>query len=180
MQFEEVVPKNVKIAIGIQKEIFPLEIGAEDLREASQGICPNHQFLQKYWLANSNDEYIGIVGLYAYKDYPKDAWLGWFGVVEEYRNKGFAKQIMSFIMNKALQMGFDNLRLFTDEEDNLIATKFYEKLGMRKEEYINNEDTHFEIGKTLIYSISLTGKQVNLWNNKNLFLNSHEQKNLKK
>ncbi len=178
MKFEQVMAKNVEIAIGIQKEIFPLESGAEDIKEASHGICPKHQFLQKYWLAKDNDEYIGIVGLYAYKDYPKDAWLGWFGVLKQYRNKGFAKEIINFAMNKALEMGFNNLRLYTDEEENLIATKLYEKLGMIKEEYINEDDIHFQISKTLIYSISLTDKQVELWNNKNLFLNSHDEKNL--
>ena len=177
MEFELVTPKNVELAIKIQKEIFPLENGSEDLKEASLGICPPHQFLQKYWIARQDNEYLGIIGLYAYKDYPKDAWIGWFGLLKQNRGKGYGKQILYFIKNEALNNGFTTLRLYTDEEDNFIATKLYEKIGMIKEKYINEDDIHFQTSKTLIYSISLTDKSVELWNNKNLFLNSHEEKN---
>ena len=162
MEFELVIPENVEIAIKIQKEIFPLENGSEDLREASLGICPSHQFLQKYWLAKQYNEYVGIVGLYAYKNYPKDAWLGWFGVSKQYQRKGYGKQILSFAKNEALNNGFNTLRLYTDEEDNFIATKLYERLGMIKEEYINKDDIHLQISKTLIYSVSLTDSNVEL------------------
>ena len=55
--------------------------------------------------------------------------------------------------------------------------KLYEKIGMIKEVYDNPEDIHFEVGNTLIFSISLTNAETRLWNNKNLFLNSHEEKN---
>jgi hypothetical protein len=53
-----------------------LKNGSEDLKETINEGLPNHQFLQKYWLAKVNNEYIGICSLYAYKSAPKDAWLG--------------------------------------------------------------------------------------------------------
>ena len=177
MYLELLNTKNIDIAIKIQKEIFPLENGSEDLKEALNSICPPHQFLQRYWVAKENDEYVGICGLYAYKFAKKDAWLGWYGVLDEKRGKGFGKTILIDVMNKAKEMGFENFRLYTDEEDNAVAIKLYEKMGMTKEFYNNEEDVHFHIGKTLIYSKSLTDKKVLLWDNKNLYLNSHEIKN---
>ena len=142
MELELLNDDNIDIAIKIQREIFPLENGSEDLKEA---------------LA--------------------DAWLGWFGVVEDERRKGFGTQILNDTMQIARDMGFDTLRLYTDEEENDIAIKLYEKIGMIREIYNNPEDVHFEIGNTLIFSKGLINEKTTLWNNKNLFLNSHEEKN---
>ena len=52
MKLELLNDDNIDIAIKIQRDIFPLENGSEDLKEALANICPPHQFLQKYWLAN--------------------------------------------------------------------------------------------------------------------------------
>ena len=177
MEFEILSKENLDIAIKIQHEIFPLENGSEDLKETINEGLPNHQFLQKYWLAKVNNEYIGICGLYAYKSAPKDAWLGWFGVVESARGKGYTTKILEFSMQQAKKLGFETLRLYTDEEDNACAIKLYEKFGMISEIYDNPEDMHFEISKTLIFSKSLIDKSTTLWNNKNLYLNAHDEKN---
>ena len=74
-------------------------------------------------------------------------------------------------------MGFENLRLYTDELDNAIAIKLYEKSGMTKEFYKNKKDQHYEVGKTVICSINLYGEKVALWNNKNLYLSLHDKHN---
>ena len=177
MKLELLNNENIDIAIKIQKEIFPLENGSEDLKEALANISPPHQFLQRYWLAEENGVYIGICGLYAYKFAPKDAWLGWYGVLNNKRGKGFGKSILKEIMEIAKNMGFETFRLYTDEEDNSTAIKLYEKIGMIRESYNNPKDVHFEIGNTLIFSKSLINKNTMLWNNKNLYLNSHEEKN---
>ena len=177
MKLELLNNDNIDIAIKIQKELFPLENGSEDLKEALLNISPPHQFLQRYWLAKDNDKYVGICGLYAYKSAPKDAWLGWYGVIASERGKGLGKLILTEIMTTAKELGFETFRLFTDEEDNSTAIKLYEKLGMVREIYNNPEDVHFEIGNTLIFSKSLTNEKTTLWNNKNLYLNSHEEKN---
>lgn len=50
MELELLNDYNIDIAIKIQREIFPLENGSEDLKESIANICPPHQFLQKYWL----------------------------------------------------------------------------------------------------------------------------------
>lgn len=177
MDFEVLSKENLDSAIKIQHEIFPLENGSEDLKETINATLPNHQFFQKYWLAKIDNKYIGICGLYAYKFAPKDAWLGWFGVVKEERGNGYATRILEFSMDQAKKLGFETLRLYTDEEDNASAIKLYNKFGMISEIYDNPEDVHFEISKTLIFSKSLTDKSTTLWNNKNLYLNAHDEKN---
>jgi len=177
MNFEILNEDNLEIAIQIQHEIFPLENGSEDIKETINNSLPKHQFLQKYWLAKVGNKYVGICGLYAYKSAPKDAWLGWFGVIERERGKGYATQILKYSMSKAKELGFETLRLYTDEEDNSNAIKLYQKFGMISEVYNNAEDVHFEISKTLIFSKSLTDKPITLWNNKNLYLNAHDVKN---
>ena len=162
MEYENLTNDNIDVAIRIQKDIFPLENGSEDLKEALNNICPPHQFMQKYWLAKNNNKYIGICGLYSYNDYPKDAWLGWFGVIKEERKKGFGTQILNDTINLAKNLEFETLRLYTDEIDNSIAIKLYKKIGMISEIYNNTEDLHFEIGKTMIFSKSLVGKKSQL------------------
>ena len=128
MDFQIVRKENINMAINIQHELFPMENGSEDFKEAIHNKMPDYLFLKQYWLAKINNKYIGIYGLYSYKFEPKDAWLGWFGVVENERRKGYGTSILKFTMQKAKQLGFENFRLYTDEEDNANAVKLYKKL----------------------------------------------------
>ena len=170
MDIELLNNDNISDAIKMQKDLFPLENGSEDLKEALNNVCPPHQFFQRYWLVKVGVKYVGIFGFYAYKHSPKDAWLGWYGVVEDERKKGYGKQILLEAMKIARDLGFDTLRLFTDEEDNDKAVLLYKKLEMLEEEYVNPADCHYEVGRTLIFSKSLTDKITKPWNNKNLYL----------
>lgn len=175
--FDPISTKNIKSAIRIQKTLFPHEEGAQDLIDSLNGCPPPHQFMQKHWVATLDGKPIGLVGLYAYRDYPKEAWLGWFGVLPQHRRKGFGRQIFEFAKNEASLLGFETLRLYTDEEDNFLATKLYEKLGMQGEYYENKEDSYHTASRVLIYSISLTDKPCEKWNSKNLSLGGHEKWN---
>ena len=175
--FEELSQNNLELATKLQNDIFPLENGSEDLKESVENGVPSHQTIQRYWLAKVGNEYIGITGIYAYKVAPNDAWLGWFGVEEKARGNGYATQILDWTINKVKQLGFETLRLYTDEEDNSEAVRLYEKFGFMSEVYDNPEDVHFEISKTLIFSKNLLGKKTKLWNNKYLGLGAHDKKN---
>ena len=176
MIYEELNFQNLKTAIAIQHEIFPLENGSEDIK-SSLDNRPEYYSTLNYWLPQIDGEYIGICGIYAYTEYPESAWLGWFGIREQYRKKGYATQILNFILEQAKNLGFKTLRLYTDEEDNSNAINLYKKFGMTSEIYDNPDDKHFEISKTIIFSKSLTSAPVQLWNNKNLYLNIHDEKN---
>ena len=177
LTYELISQNNLQEAIMVQKTIFPAENGSQDLIDSMNSAPPSHQFLQRHWLVRENNQPVGIVGLYAYKDYPEDAWLGWYGILEVFRGKGYGRKIFNFAKEQALLLNFKNLRLYTDEEDNFIATKLYEKLGMEKEFYENKEDSYYTKSKVLIYSTSLTNKTCPKWNNKNLSLGGHEKRN---
>lgn len=177
LRYEPICKENLEVAVQIQKALFPLEEGQQDLIDSMNCTPPPHQFLQKHYVAYCGKNPVGLVGLYAYKAYPKDAWLGWYGVLEEYRKKGFGREIFEFAKDEAKRLGFENLRLYTDEEDNYIATKLYEKLGMESEYYENEGDKYYTASRVLIYSTSLTGKPCEKWNSKNLSLGGHEEHN---
>ena len=174
MEYLIVDDKNVKTAIEIQEKIFPLESAEDALRRAATNNIYSYLKSLKYWLVKKNGKYVGICGLYAYKSDPKDAWLGWFGVLESERKKGYGTQILSHIMQLAKELGYENFRLYTDEISNAKAVKLYESFGMIREIYNNSEDSHFQIGNTLIFSKNLLNKPTSLWNNKNLFLGGFE------
>lgn len=175
----ELNKKYLSDAIKLQKRLFPLESGKADLTLGANGKTAENQSLLKYWLAQKGSEIIGIVGIYAYKDYPKDAWLGWFGVDEKYRKKGIGGALFDFAVQKAKELKFQSLRLYTDDQDNADAVLFYEKKGMISEKYTNEQDSWFQLGNTLIFSLSLDKKECKLWNNKYLALNIHENLNTK-
>ncbi len=168
---------NLNDAIMLQKTLFPLENGEYDLISCFEKSYAEDYKLIKYWLLQLSGKYVGMIGMYVYNEYPNDAWLGWFGIVKDERRKGYGTLLYKAVLDFAQKSGFKNLRLYTDEIDNVDATKFYEHMGMQKEVYDLECDEHFEVGKTLIYSVSLSDKKVKKWNNKNLFLKEHEERN---
>ncbi|MBP3619815.1 MAG: GNAT family N-acetyltransferase [Clostridia bacterium] len=174
MKFDKIVKENLPLAIRIQHDIFPLEDGSPFLIFSVEKRVVSHLNMLDYWLAYENEKVVGIVGLYSYEEYPNEAWLGWFGVLENCRRKGFGKRIFDWAKNEAIKRGFENLRLYTDRVANAVAVKFYKKQGMIVEEYDNATDLHSAIGRTLICSISLAGNSVDKWRSKSIFLRQLE------
>ena len=168
---------NIDKVIDLQKEIFPLEYAKYDFIDSINNSFPNYFSMIKYYAVYKKNNLIGICGIYSYTEYPNDAWLGWFGVIEKERRRGYGTKILEFVFDEAKKMGFENLRLYTDEIDNAIAVKLYEKFGMTREYYNNLNDKHYEVGKTLIFSKNLKGNKIPLWNNKYLYLDQHDKRN---
>lgn len=173
----ELNKKNFLQAIELQETIFPEESGAIDITLASQGKTAENQNMLKYWLALVDNQVVGIVGLYSYKIYPQDAWLGWFGVDENFRKLGVGSKLFDFACKKAKELGFNALRLYTDDISNAGAVSFYTKKGMTSELYTNTQDKWLSKGNTLIFSKSLNSLLLEKWNNKYLALKEHEKLN---
>lgn len=53
---------------------------------------------------------MGITGVYYYD--LDSAWLGWFGVLPEYRNKGIGCRLLNKTIKLVSSMGFKYLRLY--------------------------------------------------------------------
>ena len=162
---------NYKKAIEIQRMIFPKEDGALNiLASLDRNLFIEKTGLDyvddhvKYYLAKVDDNYIGITGIYYYDS--DNAWLGWFGILKEFRNKGLGRELLRNTVSKAKSMNFKNMRLYTDFVDNKDAIKLYEEEGFVGEKYTFEKLSY----DCRIYSKSLINDDVNLWDNKNLNL----------
>jgi GNAT superfamily N-acetyltransferase len=162
---------NYKDAIAVQRKIFPNENGTLNILAS----LDREMFMEKtgiyyvddhvkYYLAKVNNEYVGITGIYYYD--LDNAWLAWFGIIDEYRNKGLGKKLLRKTLEIAASMNFKSMRLYTSFLDNQDAIKMYEKEGFIGEKYTAEKLSY----DCRIYSKSLVSDTVDLWNNKDLNL----------
>ena len=173
MELVLVDKSNYNEAIKIQKSIFPLEDGTlnilnsldRELFMRTTGLYYLDDGI-KYYLAIKDGKYVGITGLYYYDIEKDSAWIAWFGITDEYRNKGMGRELLEKTMGLALSKGFKYIRLYTDYVDNYDAIKLYEKCGFTGEKY-TLENLPYDCR---IYSKSLIGDKVIPWNNKMLSL----------
>lgn len=166
--FEEITKDNIELAVKVQNTIFPEEDGRENYVE-----CVNKDPFRReltFWIVYDESEPIGVSGLYSYHEYKDDAWLGWFGVLPDKRNKGYGSKILDYFEDYARKQGYKSMRLYTSEEDNKDAIRLYIKRGMIKEKYNNKDEDKEVIKATYIFSKSLTDDTVTKWNDKYLGL----------
>lgn len=95
LRFEEVNKENLEIAVQIQNEIFPLEDGRANFIEGIENNPYRKEMIN--FIIYEKKEPIGVVGLYSYNEYPNDAWLSWFGILEKFRNKGYGLPVSIFL-----------------------------------------------------------------------------------
>ena len=70
----------------------------------------------------------------------------------------------------AAAKGYKFARLYTDALDNDVAITFYKANGYVCEPYQNERDPACMIYKTVIFSKSLSGGEMVLWNNRSIHL----------
>ena len=164
LKFISLSKENLKIAQEIQKKIFPEEYMNETLENS---LTSASDYSSQFWLVKKNKRFIGLTGIYFYPEHPKDAWLNWFGVIPEYRRKGYGRKIFYRTYAWVRRLGFDAFRLYTDAEDNDATLAFYRSLRMREETYHPKDDDFTNI---LIFSKKCHpfGKKVTSWNHKYL------------
>lgn len=99
IRFEKITHDNLELACKIQNEIFP----EEDARENFVEQINNDPYRKEmdYKIVYIDDESVGVTGIYSYHEYPNDAWLGWFGIINKYRNKGYGKATLEKTMKLA-------------------------------------------------------------------------------
>ena len=174
MKFEKICNDNLELACKIQNEIFPDEDGRQNFIE--QINKDPYRKEMDYYIVFHNDIPIGVTGIYSYHEYPIDAWLGWFEILDKYRNRGYGGQALDKTIKLAKEKGYKNFRLYTDEFAK-SAHKLYESRNMLKEIYDNLDDKdNFIDAKIYIYSLRLDGKTIEKWNNKLLGLKEQSNK----
>lgn len=164
---------NYKIGIEIQNEIFPNENGTINILASLNRTL----FIEKtginyiddhvrYYLAEKDSNYVGITGLYNYNDDTENAWIAWYGILPQYRNRGLGDELLKDTISLAKDQGFRYIRLYADILENAEAIKLYEKNGFIKEKY-TAEKLDYDCW---VFSKSLYDEEVPLWNNANLCL----------
>ena len=171
MELVLVDKSNYKEAIKIQNSIFLKENGSLNILASLNrelfikltGLNYEDDHV-KYYLAKKDNDYVGITGIYYYD--LDNAWLGWFGILTQFRNRGLGKELLKKTVDLASTMNFKYMRLYTDFVDNHNAINLYEQEGFVGEKYTAEKLSY----DCRIYSKSLENEYVSLWNNKNLNL----------
>ncbi len=80
------------------------------------------------WLVKDKNKTIGICGLYSLNGENTDElWLGWLGLVPEYRNKNIGKTIMQHLYKQANDVGCKKIFSYVDKEGKPLS--FYKREG---------------------------------------------------
>lgn len=174
INFKKIDFDNLDLACKIQNDIFP----EEDARNNFIEQINNDPYRKEmdYYIVYDGNTPIGVTGIYSYHEYPNSAWLGWFGILKEYRNRGLGGSTLDKTIELAKTKGYTEFRLYTDEFAK-DAHKLYESRGLIKELYDNPEDKDNYIdAEIFIYSKSLTDRPIEKWNNKILGLKEQSDK----
>jgi len=171
MTFERITLDNFELALNIQEELFP-KYNAEN--NYSESINPDSYY--EYYLIKTEDNVVGITGIYYYPQYPDSAWLGWFGIREPYRRNHYGTLALSMFEKLAYEKGFKYTRLYTDKYNNDIAIAFYKSNAYICEDYTNVNDPSSKEYPVLIFSKSLTNQPCSFWDNRNIYLTEQIKK----
>lgn len=170
----KITKDNLLQALQIQAILFPEYDARVNYLESINGITKN-----EYFLLSDGQSYIGVSGIYDYQIDQKSAWLGWFGILPDYRRKHYGSEALKLFESLARERGYWFARLYTDQDNNDIAITFYESNGYSKEAYCNPSDSASMKYKVFIFSKSLVNAAVPKWDNKNIDLTSQTSKQLK-
>ena len=165
MTLEKITKSNISLAIRVQEELFPDESGRANLEESLES---GSGFA--YYLILDEENCAGIIGLYSYPEDPESAWLGWFGIRENFRRKHLGSKALEWFEKTAEAEGYRFTRLYTDALDNEAAIAFYKSNGYLCEPYRNLQDPACIKLKTLIFSKALSSEKLLLWNSRNIHL----------
>ena len=146
MTLERITEMNIDYAIQIQEELFPGESGRTNFEESmdeSSGY--------EYFLLYEDGTCIGVIGIYSYPEDQNSAWLGWFGIREEFRRKKLGTTALKAFEKMASARGYLFARLYTDAVNNEVAIAFYQANGYVSESYQNPLDPACMKYKTVIF-----------------------------
>ncbi len=171
LKYVKVTRDNFIIAYDIQKSIWPTGPDYDNFEDKAKNCKDNNIS----WIVYQNNKQIGITGIYV-EDIDNDSvLLDWYGVLPEYRKKGFGKQILLDTIKYCKELNrYDYFKLDTTYWNNRPAILLYDKVMHFKEEY-KIEDENDVSNNWFIYTYCLKDKK-ELWNNKNLHLSQYYKK----
>lgn len=165
MTLERITENNIHYAVSIQEELFPGESARTNYEESLL-----RETNYEYYLIYEEGFCVGIIGLYRYPEDDDSAWLGWFGIREGFRRRHLGSIALKMYEDMAVAKGYQFARLYTDTVNNDAAIAFYKANGYVCESYENMQDPACKKYPTLIFSKSLSPRELILWNNRNIHL----------
>lgn len=170
LKYELIDENNIKLATSIQHTIFPDECAYIHYKYA---IDTNYK-RNKYFIIKWNEVPVGVIGLYIDDEIDNESiWLGWFGILPEFRSKGIGRKSILDMIQEAKKYNRKYFRLYTNDKGDSTARPLYRSVMQLYENYNNLNDYNYD-GNCLVYSYSLCNEKVSLWNNR--FLNLKEDK----
>lgn len=83
------------------------------------------------WLIKWDNETIGICGLYSQrKGDVSELWLGWFGILPDYRNCGLGAKVLGLMEKKAAKLGCERIYSYVDADGAPLP--FYYRNGFKR------------------------------------------------
>lgn len=163
LEYELIDNNNINLATSIQYTIFPDECAYLHYKYSiDTGYKTN-----RYYIIKHNNIPVGTIGLYFINDKidNESIWLGWFGVLPEFRGKGYGRQSLMDMIEKSKQFGKKYLRLYTNDDGTSTARPLYRSVMQIYEKYNNKDDYNYN-GNCLIYTYSLCNEPPKKWDNK--------------
>ena len=163
LEFVPITHENIILATEIQMQLFPDMCAYLEYEKRIEQKEP-------HWLVYHKNDLIGTVGVYGcpWLKEEKTCWLGWFGVLPKYRNKGYGTVILQKLFEIAKNMGYETLRVYTSYKYCPLAISFYDRL-MDFHEIYTYEKFDYEVR---IYTKSLTDKPAKKLGHKNIYIKS--------
>lgn len=175
LEYELITDENINLATSIQHTIFEEECAYIHYKFAIETNYKENIF----YIVRYNGLPVGVVGLYMHDELDRNSmWLGWFGVLQEFRSKGIGRRSLLDMIEKAKGFGKKFFRLYTNDNGDSKARPLYRSVMHMFEKYNNKNDYNYD-GNCLVYSYSLNGDEIEPWNDRFLFLNEDREDEVK-
>ena len=122
---------EVERIAGVFLKMFPEEqYHVKDCMDAFKDSVAGNDIdrqLDYYMVEDTDGVLIGVTGIYAQNN--DEAWLGWFGILPEYRNKGIGYKVLMKTLELMKAFGDTIVRLYTDPVADAKAVELYKNVG---------------------------------------------------
>ncbi|MDE6884486.1 MAG: GNAT family N-acetyltransferase [Clostridia bacterium] len=123
----EEISKVSKLAMEIMKEHYDPIVGSEvndhmlKKFQSVEGITAEMEDGAEYYFVNANGEHVGFVAVQPKEDY---LYLSKFYLAKRHRGKGYAKDMMAFVKDRAKSCNLDSIMLNVNA-DNAATVETY-------------------------------------------------------
>ena len=171
LEYKLVTKENLNAVFKIQKTIWP---DFPDISHFIESISSKDNWF-KYYIVTLDGQEIGLTGHYPENEERETIWLGWFGILSEYRSKGYGKQVLLDTIEMCKKSPYKYFRAYSTETYDASAQPLYQKIMNLCERYENWKDETYG-NSTVVYSYSLRNQVIEPWDNKYIGIKEFDEK----